>query len=128
MVRTSLNDSQVMYWAPGKYVAKLRTRKTDARPVLFTIDLDAGHGDASGRYDHLREIAFDYALILTQLSLLGLHRHARRSAERIAPIPEAHEDPIGPRIVRDDTGPRDEDREGGRLAGSDLDGRRRPGG
>ena len=69
LVRTSLNDSQVMYWEPAKYVAKLRTLKTDARPLLFKINLDAGHGGASGRYDHLREIAFDYAFILTQLGL-----------------------------------------------------------
>ena len=69
LVRTSLNDSQVMYWEPAKYVAKLRTLKTDARPLLFKINLDAGHGGASGRYDHLREIAFDYAFVLTQLGL-----------------------------------------------------------
>ncbi len=69
LVRTSFNDSQVMYWEPAKYVAKLRTLKTDARPLLFKINLDAGHGGASGRYDHLREIAFDYAFIVTQLGL-----------------------------------------------------------
>jgi len=74
LVRTSLNDSQVMYWEPAKYVAKLRTLKTDARPLLFKINLDAGHGGASGRYDHLREIAFDYAFILTQLGLAATHR------------------------------------------------------
>ena len=73
LVRTSLNDSQVMYWEPAKYVAKLRTLKTDARPLLFKINLDAGHGGASGRYDHLREIAFDYAFILTQLGLAATH-------------------------------------------------------
>jgi oligopeptidase B len=74
LVRTSLNDSQVMYWEPAKYVAKLRTLKTDARPLLFKINLDAGHGGASGRYDHLREIAFDYTFILTQLGLAATHR------------------------------------------------------
>ena len=67
LVRTSLNDSQVMYWEPAKYVAKLRTLKTDANPLLFKIDLDAGHGGPSGRYDLLREIAFDYAFILSRL-------------------------------------------------------------
>jgi oligopeptidase B len=71
LVRTSLNDSQVMYWEPAKYVAKLRTQKTDGRALLFTINLDAGHGGASGRYDHLREIAFDYAFVLTQLGRAG---------------------------------------------------------
>ena len=64
LVRTSFNDSQVMYWEPAKWVAKLRTLKTDDRPLLFKIDLDAGHGGPSGRYDLLREIAFDYAFIL----------------------------------------------------------------
>jgi oligopeptidase B len=65
LVRTSLNDSQVMYWEPAKYVAKLRTLKTGPNPLLFKIDLDAGHGGPSGRYDLLREIAFDYAFVLS---------------------------------------------------------------
>ena len=67
LVRTSLHDSQVMYWEPAKYVAKLRTLKTDGDPLFFKIDLGAGHGGPSGRYDHLREIAFDYAFVLTRL-------------------------------------------------------------
>ena len=71
LVRTALNDSQVMYWEPAKYVAKLRTLKTNGRPLLFKINLDAGHGGASGRYDYLREIAFDYGFILAQLGLDG---------------------------------------------------------
>jgi oligopeptidase B len=68
LVRTSLNDSQVMYWEPAKWVAKLRTLKTDRHPLLFKIDLDAGHGGPSGRYDLLREIAFDYAFILSTVA------------------------------------------------------------
>ena len=67
LVKTSLNDSQVMYWEPAKYVAKLRTLKTDGNPLLFKINMGAGHGGASGRYDYLREIALDYAFLLTQL-------------------------------------------------------------
>jgi oligopeptidase B len=68
LVKSSYNDSQVMYWEPAKYVAKLRTLKTDRRPLLFHIDMDpAGHGGKSGRYDRLRETAFDYAFVLTQL-------------------------------------------------------------
>jgi oligopeptidase B len=67
LVRTSLNDSQVMYWEPAKYVAKLRANKTDDNPLVFKINMDAGHGGASGRYDYLKETAFDYAFILTQL-------------------------------------------------------------
>jgi len=69
LVKTSLNDSQVMYWEPAKYVAKLRTLKTDANPLLLKINMRAGHGGASGRYDYLREIALDYAFLLTQLGV-----------------------------------------------------------
>jgi oligopeptidase B len=69
LVKTSLNDSQVMYWEPAKYVAKLRTLKTDANPLLLKVNMGAGHGGASGRYDYLREIALDYAFLLTQLGI-----------------------------------------------------------
>jgi oligopeptidase B len=69
LVKTSLNDSQVMYWEPAKYVAKLRTLKQDNNPLLLYTNLAAGHGGASGRYDYLREIAFDYAFILRTLSV-----------------------------------------------------------
>ena len=69
LVKTSLNDSQVMYWEPAKYVAKLRTLKTDSNPLLFKINMGAGHGGASGRYDYLREIALDYAFLLSQLGI-----------------------------------------------------------
>ena len=51
LVKTSFNDSQVMYWEPAKYVAKLRTLKTDTNPLLLKINMAAGHGGASGRYD-----------------------------------------------------------------------------
>jgi oligopeptidase B len=71
LVKTSLNDSQVMYWEPAKYVARLRTIKTDAAPLLLHINMDAGHGGASGRYDYLKEIAFDYAFLLTQLGVVN---------------------------------------------------------
>lgn len=67
LVRTSLNDSQVMYWEPAKYVAKLRSLKTDDNLLVFQINMDAGHGGSSGRYDYLRETALDYAFVLTQL-------------------------------------------------------------
>ncbi len=70
LVRTSYNDSQVMYWEPAKYVAKLRATKTDSNPLLFKINMEpAGHGGASGRYTKLRETAFDYAFILWQLGI-----------------------------------------------------------
>jgi oligopeptidase B len=70
LVRTSLNDSQVMYWEPAKYVARLRALKTDDNLLLFKIKLEpGGHGGASGRYDKLRDSAFDYAFILGQLGI-----------------------------------------------------------
>jgi oligopeptidase B len=69
LVKTSLNDSQVMYWEPVKYVAKVRTLKSDANPLLLKINMGAGHGGASGRYDYLREIALDYAFLLSQLGI-----------------------------------------------------------
>jgi len=69
LAKTGLNDSQVMYWEPAKYVAKLRTLKTDANPLLLKINMGAGHGGASGRYDYLREIALDYAFLLTHLGV-----------------------------------------------------------
>jgi len=70
LVKTGLNDSQVMYWEPAKYVARLRTLKSDSNALLFKINMGAGHGGASGRYDYLREIALDYAFLLFQL---GIH-------------------------------------------------------
>jgi oligopeptidase B len=69
LVKTSFNDSQVMYWEPAKYVAKLRTLKTDNNVLLLKTNMAAGHGGSSGRYDNLKEIAFDYAFILTQLGV-----------------------------------------------------------
>ena len=71
LVQTSLNDSQVMYWEPAKYVARLRAAKTDGNPLLLKTNMDAGHGGASGRYDFLREIAFTYAFVLWQLGLIA---------------------------------------------------------
>jgi len=69
LVRSSYNDSQVMYWEPAKYVAKLRALKTDSNPLLFKINMDpAGHGGASGRYDRLKDVAYDYAFIVRELT------------------------------------------------------------
>ena len=69
LVETSLNDSQVMYWEPAKYVAKLRTQKTDSNPLLLRTNMDAGHGGASGRYDYLKEIAYTYSFMLSQMGI-----------------------------------------------------------
>ncbi len=69
LLMTSLNDSQVPYWEPAKYTAKLRTLRTDANPMLLKINLEAGHGGASGRYDRLKEVAFEYTFGLAVLGL-----------------------------------------------------------
>ena len=70
LVTTSYNDSQVMYWESAKYVAKLRTLKTDRNPLLLKIKMQAaGHGGASGRYDALQDPAFEMAWMLQQLGI-----------------------------------------------------------
>jgi oligopeptidase B len=71
LVTTSLNDSQVLYHEPTKYVARLRTLKTDKNPLLLKCNMDAGHGGASGRYEALREKAYELAFILDQLGIKG---------------------------------------------------------
>ena len=69
LVTTSLNDSQVMYWEPVKYVAKLRSLKTDDQPLLLKCNMSAGHGGSSGRYDRLKETAFAYAWLMSQVGI-----------------------------------------------------------
>ncbi|HMH80742.1 MAG TPA: S9 family peptidase [Candidatus Acidoferrum sp.] len=70
LVRTSFNDSQVMYWEPAKYVAKMRALRTDHNTLILKTNMNpAGHGGASGRYDRLHENAFDYAYFLTQMGI-----------------------------------------------------------
>jgi oligopeptidase B len=70
LVRTGLNDSQVPYWEGAKFVAKIRALKTDANELLLKTNMGAGHGGASGRYEHLHDIAFDYAFIFKELGIL----------------------------------------------------------
>ncbi len=69
LVKVSVNDSQVPYWEGAKLVAKLRAMKTDHNPLLLKVNFGAGHGGASGRYDALRETAFDYAFMLWQMGI-----------------------------------------------------------
>lgn len=64
LVTTGFYDSQVQYWEPAKWVAKLRDLKTDTNKLLFHINMDAGHGGASGRFESLKELARDYAFLL----------------------------------------------------------------
>lgn len=69
LVTTSLNDSQVMYWEPAKWVARLRAMKTDTNPLYLKTNMAGGHSGSSGRYDRLRETAFRYAFMLDQVGL-----------------------------------------------------------
>jgi oligopeptidase B len=69
LVTTSLNDSQVMYWEPAKWVAKLRATRSGNNPLYFKTNLAGGHGGSSGRYDRLREIAFKYAFMLDAVGM-----------------------------------------------------------
>jgi oligopeptidase B len=70
LVKTSFNDSQVMYWEPAKYTAKMRALRTDHNTLILKTNLSpAGHGGASGRYDRLKEASFDYTYILTQMGI-----------------------------------------------------------
>ncbi len=69
LVKVSLNDSQVPYWEGTKFVAKLREMKTDSNPLLLKVNMGAGHGGSSGRYDALRETAADQAFMLREMGI-----------------------------------------------------------
>ncbi len=68
LVTTGLHDSQVQYWEPAKWVAKLRDMKTDDNPLLFHINMDYGHGGASGRFQWIKDTALEYAFMLDLLN------------------------------------------------------------
>lgn len=69
LVTTGLHDSQVQYWEPAKWVARLRDRKTDDNQLLLKTNMKSGHGGASGRYDRYKEIAFRHAWLLNQAGI-----------------------------------------------------------
>lgn len=69
LVTAGLNDPRVSYWEPAKYVAKLRATKTDDNELLLKTQMSAGHFGASGRYEALKEVAFDYAFVLSRLGV-----------------------------------------------------------
>ena len=70
LVTTGIHDSQVQYWEPAKWVAKLRVNKTDSNRLLLYVDMDSGHGGASGRFESIKEVALEYAFLL---DLEGIH-------------------------------------------------------
>ncbi|MET0273850.1 MAG: prolyl oligopeptidase family serine peptidase, partial [Phenylobacterium sp.] len=68
-VGTGLWDSQVQYYEPAKWVARLRDRKTDDHPLVFRVNMEAGHGGKSGRFRRYEEMAEYYAFMLDQLGV-----------------------------------------------------------
>ena len=64
LVTTSLWDSQVQYYEPAKWVARLRTMKTDSNPLLFRITMEAGHGGKSGRFERYRQTAEEFGFVV----------------------------------------------------------------
>ena len=68
-LRPGMNDPRVAYWEPAKFAAKLRELKTDNNLLLLKTNFNAGHAGASGRYDALKEVAFDYAFLLDRLEI-----------------------------------------------------------
>jgi oligopeptidase B len=83
LVTTGLHDSQVQYWEPAKWVARLRKHKTGDGVVLLQTNMEAGHGGASGRYRRFRENAFEYAFLID----LALRAGALGEASGRAPVP-----------------------------------------
>jgi oligopeptidase B len=69
LVKVSLNDSQVPYWEGAKLVARIRDMRTNNNPLLLKVNMGAGHGGSSGRYDYLHEVTFDYAYMLWQMGV-----------------------------------------------------------
>ena len=69
LATTGLHDSQVQYWEPAKWVALLRTKKTDKNRLFLKTNMDAGHGGASGRFESLKELAFEYAFVFDILGI-----------------------------------------------------------
>ncbi|KHL75200.1 hypothetical protein PpSQ1_06540, partial [Pseudomonas putida] len=70
LVVAGYNDSRVQYWEAAKWVARLRTRKTDSNLLLLKTEMGAGHGGMSGRYQGLRDVALEYAFVFNELGVV----------------------------------------------------------
>ena len=69
LVTGGINDSQVLFHEPAKYVAKLRSMKTDDNILILHMNMDSGHGGATGRYDGIKDTAFEFAFILNRVGI-----------------------------------------------------------
>ena len=83
LVVANFNDTRVQYWEPAKWVAKLRALKTDDNVLILKVNMDAGHEGASGRYDYLRYVAFEYAFVLKTLGLMNTEKIGRSEDVRM---------------------------------------------
>ncbi len=92
LVTTGLWDSQVQYFEPAKWVARLRRLKTDDRPLLLRVNMEAGHGGKSGRFHRYREVAEEYAFLLDQAGIRENREAAPLTQVRGRPLPLAGED------------------------------------
>jgi len=81
LITTGYHDSQVQYWEPAKWVAKLRATKTDNNLLLFKTELNFGHGGASGRFEALKETALEYAFLLETIGVRGSEVRGTRSED-----------------------------------------------
>jgi oligopeptidase B len=70
LITTGLWDSQVQYYEPAKWVAKLRALKSDSNRLLLHVEMEAGHGGKSGRFQRYKEIAMEYAFLLAEAGIL----------------------------------------------------------
>jgi len=89
LVTTGVHDSQVQYWEPAKWVARLRALKTDAHALLLRTNLEAGHGGRSGRFERYREIAEEYAFVLGEVGLADALPQERRTTMKLYYSPGA---------------------------------------
>ena len=101
LVTSGLWDSQVPYWEAAKWVAKLRAKKTDTNLLLFKVNMQAGHGGKSGRFQRLRETAIEYQFILNCLGARLFDRHRLRQVARLIDVGAAfRRDVIGEQLQR----------------------------
>ena len=76
LITTGLHDSQVQYWEPAKWAAKLRALKTDKNPLYLKTEMDYGHGGASGRFEGFKEVVLEYAFMLDELNMIPSNNEA----------------------------------------------------
>ena len=82
LITTGLHDSQVQYWEPAKWTAKLRALKTDRNPLYLKTEMDYGHGGASGRFEGYKEVALEYAFMLDELEMIKKKKEEYETVQR----------------------------------------------